>query len=91
MSDVTLDKVLKDAMKLPPEEQRRLIELLTASTSRAERRKTLEQVAAEQGKKPLDFAELRKLGAFFPEDESVDELVQTVREMRRDQADRSVD
>jgi hypothetical protein len=39
----------------------------------------------------LNFAELRKLGEFFPEDESVDDLVNAIREWRRDTGDRSVE
>ena len=85
MADVTLDKVLEEAMRLSPEEQCRLIELLAASAPQAQPRKSIEQMAAEQGKKPLNFEELRALGSFFPEEESVDDLVEIVREMRRDQ------
>jgi len=86
MADITLDKIFEEAMTLSPEEQRRLIEWLTASAPQAGPRKTIEQMAAEQGKKPLNFAELRKLGSFFPEEESVDDLVKTVRELRRDRS-----
>ena len=63
MADITLDKIFEEAMTLSPEEQRRLSEWLTASAPQAGPRKTIEQMAAEQGKKPLNFAELRKLGS----------------------------
>ena len=74
----------RDAATLPPEEQRRLIEFLTARESQAGRRKTIEQIAAEQDKRPLDFEEIRRLGSFFPEEESVDDLIGTVQALRQD-------
>jgi hypothetical protein len=40
--------------------------------------RTIEEIAAEQGKKPLNFSEIRGLGTFFPADESIDELIETV-------------
>lgn len=88
MADNTLDRIIRDAATLPPEEQRRLIELLTAHESQAGRRKTIEQIAAEQDKGPLDFAEIRRLGSFFPEEESVDDLIGTVRSLRQDESTR---
>ena len=90
MADITLDKVIQDAAALPPEEQRRLIELLTARASEASPRKTIEQIASEQGKRPLDFAEIRRLGSFFPADESVDDLVSTLRNLRQDRSTRTL-
>jgi hypothetical protein len=91
MADVTLDKVFKDALALSPEERRRLVELLTASAPPARPQQTIEQMAASQGKRPLDFAEIRQLGSFFPEDESVDDLVSTVRELRQDRSTRDLE
>jgi len=87
MAELTLDKVFEDALSLAPEDQRRLINMLNASQP-LRPRKTLAQLAAEQGKKPVNFDELLKLGEFFPEDESVDDLVNFVRESRRDRGDR---
>jgi len=78
-----LDRVLEEALKLSQEDQRKLIAMLSA-VQPIRPRKTLAQLAAEQGKKPLKYDELRKLGEFFPEDESVDDLVNFVREGRRD-------
>lgn len=86
MADITLDKVIQDAAMLPQEEQRRLIEWLTARASQAGLRKTIEQIASEQDKKPLDFAEIRRLGSFFPEEEDVDDLIGTVRSLRQDRS-----
>jgi hypothetical protein len=99
MMNVTFDEVLEKALALPLADQRRLV--LTLSTSPAFEmrngdeyltpRERLERTVIAQGKKPLNFAELRKLGEFFPEDESVDDLVNSVREWRRDTRDRSVE
>jgi hypothetical protein len=91
MAEVTLEKVLADAKSLSPDDQRRLIRLLIASERPEAPRKKLERLIAEQGKGPVDFDELLKLGEFFPEDESVDDLVQAVREWRRDRSSRSIE
>lgn len=53
--------------------------------------KTLAQIAAEQGKKPLKFEELRRLGRFFPAHESVDELVNSVYAQRNETGKRHID
>jgi len=90
MADVTFEKVLANALALSLDDQRRLIELLSARQP-IKPRKTLKQLAAEQGKKPVNFDELLKLGEFFPEDESVDELVNFIREARRDSGQRSLE
>jgi len=90
MEETPLEKIFETAMALTPEDRRHLLELLILSSPAIEPRKTLEQMAIEQGKRPLDFAEMRELGAFFPEDESIDELVRTVREFRRDRSTRSL-
>jgi hypothetical protein len=86
----SLNKILELARALLPEDRRRLLELLLLSAPTSQPAKTLEQIASEQGKKPPNFEEIRKLGSFFPEDESVDELVRTVRELRRDRSPRSL-
>lgn len=90
MAEVTFEKVLENARALSTEDQRRLIDLLAAKQA-VKTRKTLEQLAAEQGKKPVNFDELLKLGEFFPDDESVDDLVNFVRESRRDNSNRSIE
>jgi hypothetical protein len=99
MMNVTFDEVLVKALALPLADQRRLVFTLSASPAFETRngdeyltpREKLERMVVAQGKKPLNFAELRKLGEFFPEDESVDELLKAVHEWRRDTSDRSVD
>ena len=91
MADVTLDRIIRDAFSLPPQDQRRLLELLNARIAQTPPTKTIEELAAEQGKGPLDFATLRNLGAFFPPDENVDDLISTVRNLREDKATRPLD
>lgn len=91
MANVTLDEVIRDAASLPPEEQRRLLEVLRETTSQPYVLKNIEQIAKEQGKAPLDFAEIRRLGCFFPDDEDVDDLVNTVLRLRRDKSTRGLD
>ena len=90
MADNTLDRIIRDAATLPQEQQRRLIELLTARGYQTGNRKTIEQIAAEQDKRPLDFGEIRSLGSFFPEEESVDDLIGTVRRARQDESTRTL-
>lgn len=53
-------------------------------------RKELETLAEQQGVRPItDFESLR--ADFWPEDESVDDFVRTVRERRRDSQSRSIE
>jgi hypothetical protein len=53
-------------------------------------RKELERLAVEQGVRPItDFDSLR--ADFWPEDESVEDFVGTVRERRRDSERRSIE
>jgi hypothetical protein len=89
-TEITLEKVLAEALELSLDDQRRLIEILSVNQP-IKPRKTLEQLAAEQGKKPVNFDELLKLGEFFPEDESVDDLVNFIRESRRDSGVRRIE
>lgn len=99
MMNVTFDEVLEKALALPLADQRRLVFTLSAAPAFETRnggeyltpREKLERMVIAQGKKPLNFAELRELGEFFPEDESVDDLVNAVRAWRRDLRDRSVE
>jgi len=99
MMNVTFDEVLEKALALPLADQRRLVSTLSTSPAFETRngneyltpREKLERMVIAQGKKPLNYAELRKLGEFFPEDESVDDLVNAVREWRSDTRERSVE
>ena len=99
MINVTFDEVLEKALALPLADQRRLVFTLSTSPAFEMRngdehltpREKLERIVIAQGKKPLNFVELRKLGEFFPEDENVDDLVNAVREWRRDTRERSIE
>ena len=48
------------------------------------RAKTIEQLAAEQGVKPVENPD-ELLGDFWPEDESIDDFLVWLREIRREQ------
>lgn len=50
-------------------------------------RRELEQLATEQGVRPIEDFESLKAN-FWPKDESVDDFVRTVRERRRDSESR---
>lgn len=91
MADSTLEKIVQDAASLPLEQQQLLIQMLVARLSGPSAKKSIEQVAAEQGKGRLEFSEIRELGSFFPEDESVDDLIETVRNLRQDKSSRKLD
>ena len=75
MTETTLDQVTTGAFTRPP---------ITPL-------KPLAQWVAEQGKQPLNYEELRKLGEFFPAEESVDELIEFIRESRRDRGSRELE
>lgn len=49
----------------------------------------VEALARHQGVGPLDFARARRLGTFWPQDESIDEFVATVRRWRDEEGDES--
>ncbi|MBS1790576.1 MAG: hypothetical protein JST85_22855 [Acidobacteria bacterium] len=86
MSTPTLEKVVQDAKRLPLEDQQLLAELIRPP-------KTIEQLAAEQGIKPFDFAEARRAAVgIWPEDESLDDFTLWLRESRKDRApEREID
>jgi hypothetical protein len=91
MVDNKIEKIIQDAASLPPEQQQRLIQVLTERLSQPTVKKTIEQIASEQGKGPLRFSEIRELGSFFPDEESVDDLISTVRTLRQDKSVRDLD
>ena len=80
MTETALDQVFANALTLPSDEQAQLIQRLPPITPL----KPLAQWVAEQGKQPLDYDELRKLGEFFPAEESVDELLEFIQASRRE-------
>jgi hypothetical protein len=50
----------------------------------------VETLAKQQGVAPLDFARARQLGRFWPQDESIDDFVATVRRWRDEEGDRGM-
>jgi hypothetical protein len=50
----------------------------------------VETLAKQQGVGPLDFARARRLGRFWPQDESIDDFVATVRRWRDEEGDREM-
>jgi len=46
----------------------------------------VETLARHQGVGPLDFENARRLGMFWPEDESIDEFIATVRSWRDEES-----
>jgi len=91
MAESTIDQIMRDVASLSSDQLQRLITLLTVRLTQESPRKTIEQVAAEQGKGPLNFGEIRELGSFFPESESVDDLVRTLQSLRQDRTARTLD
>ena len=91
MHNNRLEKIVQDAASLPVDQQQQLIQMLIARLSHPAPKKNIEQIATEQGKGPLRFSEIRELGSFFPEDENVDDLINTVRSLREDRSTRKLD
>ncbi|MEN3333376.1 MAG: hypothetical protein V7641_2741 [Blastocatellia bacterium] len=48
----------------------------------------VETLARQQGVGPFNFALARQLGKFWPEDESIDEFIATVRQWRDEEGDK---
>ena len=83
MDTPTLDQVFEAAKQLSIADQQRLVRLLNPP-------KTIEQLAEEQGIKPLDWDAARKRAAGgWPEDESIDDFLAFLRESRKDSAPES--
>ena len=89
MSAITFDKVLQEAKALSAPEQQRLLQLLAGNEQEVKPTKRIEQLVAAQGTRPLDFKEM--LGDFWPEDESTDEFLATLREWRNESEQRSLE
>ena len=79
----TFEQVLAEALNLAPEDQEQLLNYLAANQP-IRPRKSLAELAAEQGKHPVSFDELLELGEFLPAEESVDDLLAFVRQSRTD-------
>ena len=89
MSAITFDKVLQEVKALSAPEQQRLLQLLAGNEQETTPAKRIEQLVAAQGTRPLSFAEM--LGSFWPEDESADEFLATLREWRNESEVRSLE
>jgi hypothetical protein len=84
MSDVNYDKTVEMVRALSPAEQERLMEELWLEVRRPKPLKSLEQIIAEQGVKPVDFEALLKTGELFPAEESVDDFLNFVTASRQE-------
>lgn len=85
MNIPTLDQVLQDARRLPLEDRRALATLI-------EPPKPLEQIAAEQGVGPFNVeAARRQASGIWPEEESIDDFLTTLREWRSEGRERELD
>ena len=73
-----LEKIIAEVKALQPAEQQQLREILELESKRFDPVKRINQLALEQGTMPLSFDEM--LGDFWPEDESTDEFLATLRE-----------
>jgi hypothetical protein len=83
MSEPTLDEVLEAAKQLSIADQQRLVRLLNPP-------KTIEQLAEEQGVKPMDWkTAAERAKGVWPEDEDIDEFLAFLRESRKDAAPES--
>jgi hypothetical protein len=90
MMGATVEEIFREARLLPPEERHRLLALLEAQRRAEEGHKSLEQLAAEQGTKPLGFEEL--LGEPAPDEEDdVDEFLAELDRWRSQPSSRSID
>lgn len=78
----TLEEVLRDAQTLPPGDQRLLGELLEAPGS-------IDEIAAEQGVIPFDLEAVQQESAFWPDDESADDFIATLRQWRQEDSERT--
>lgn len=91
MENVTLEKVLAEARQLLPEEQKRLRALLDAEIRWREGHKSIEQLAQEQGKRPVTFEELLGPEPDEDDDDDVDAFLLELREWRNTPSSRSID
>lgn len=89
MTTITLDEVLAQARALSFEEQRRLIEALSATALPPQPLKSLTQLMAEQQTRPLAFAELVPSADSAPE-ESAEEMVTSIYAQRHRDTHRSL-
>jgi hypothetical protein len=84
-----LEEIIAEVKALPLAEQNRLREILNAEANRFDPAKRIAQLVAEQGTRPLRFEEM--LGDFWPQEESIDEFLATLREWRSEAEHRSIE
>ena len=89
IADMTYEQVLDEMLKLSPADRAQVLDSVVGEPP-IRPLKSLAELAAEQGKGPIDFEELLKLGEFFPAEESVDDLIAFVRESRTDRRPQSL-
>jgi hypothetical protein len=77
-----LEKIIAEVRALQPAEQQRLREILEAKSNHFDPVNRINQLALEQGTKPLSFDEM--LGDFWPEDEGTDDFLNTFRKWRNE-------
>ena len=78
MDKPTLDQVLEAAQQLSIDDQRRLVRLLNLPKP-----KTIEELAEEQGVKPMDWkAAAERARGIWPDDESIDDFLAFLEESR---------
>jgi hypothetical protein len=90
MAEATFERLLAEALTLPPDERRRLAETLMADAAEPQPLRSLEQLMAERGTRPLKFEELSPAADAAPE-EGADEMVEWIYAQRREDAHRSVE
>lgn len=90
MAETTFEKVLAEALALPPEQHQRLAETLIAGRSDIRPLKSLEQMMKEQGTRPLTFEELQPVADPAPE-ENADEMIALIYAQRRSDTHRSIE
>lgn len=89
--EVTFERVLTEARQLPLRERKMLGAILTNELAAQEERKSLEQIALEQGKHPLKAEELLGPEPDPNDDDDVDSFLRELREWRNAEATREWD
>lgn len=84
MEQVTLEKVLTEAEELSTNDQRLLRAWLDSKLRQKEGFKSIEEIAREQGKRPVNFPDLLGPKPLEDDDDDVDEFLKELREMRKD-------
>lgn len=91
MEQVTLEKVLTEAKQLSDEEKWQLRTMLDNELGLQNGFKTIEQIAREQGKRPVSFQELLGPQPDEDDDDDVDEFLKELRQWRDESSLRELD